>query len=274
MAITTLAQLLASPKQKIKHTKLALSFGGSAIWENGFQISGDPSPGSLTVGNTTNGIVPVASDAGYPNINTYGSGATGYISRLEYNRSGGSSGVGRKTQIFDCLFRAGTYSFGVSQTLSSQPSYSARVPGTTDFKGTEIWLVPVTNWTVASSSTITVTYTNEAGVTGRSTSLTTATGLFVNCCLQFPLQAGDQGVQKIESVTESGASAGTFNIHVHRPLACAQWNSVGATAQDPRPQDFLLTGLMKVDQNAALLPMYWSEGASFPVEVYIEIVNG
>jgi hypothetical protein len=274
MTISTLAQLLAAPKQKIKLTKLGLSFSTGSIWGEFFTGAGDPAPGSLAVGNTANGIVPVASDTGYPNLNTFGGGATGYISRLEYNRSSGSAGTGRKMTLFDCLFRAGTYSFGASQTLSSQPSYSARVPGTTDFKGTEIWLVPASNWTVPTSSTVTVTYTNEAGTAGRTTSLTTTTGLFINCCLQFPLAAGDQGVQKIESVVESGATAGTFNIHVQRPLAAVQWAHIGASMMDPRPQDFLTTGLPIVNHNAALLPFYWSEGGSFPVETYIEIVNG
>lgn len=62
------------------------------------------------------------------------------------------------------------------------------------------------------SQSIAVTYTNQDGVTGRTTGTIAATGVapIVGRMLQLPLQAGDTGVQKIESVTSTVSTAGTF----------------------------------------------------------------
>ncbi len=70
--------------------------------------------------------------------------------------------------------------------------------------------------------TITVSYTNSAGVSGRTATqinnTLAASGL--TRCWMIGLQAGDIGVKSIESVTLSGTAftAGTLNLVVFRPL--------------------------------------------------------
>lgn len=82
-----------------------------------------------------------------------------------------------------------------------------------DYQGTSIWVETVTAFT--GNMSIAVTYTNQSGTTGRTTG-TVATGVAptLGRKIQLPLQSGDTGVQKIESVVGSVATVGTFNVLV------------------------------------------------------------
>jgi hypothetical protein len=80
--------------------------------------------------------------------------------------------------------------------------------------------------------------------------------------IQIPLAAGDTGIQKIESVTASVASAGTFNLLIVRPI----WNgrvNVASDAYDPRtihgPDK---TGMPRVYDTSALFAMFQPESAN------------
>ena len=74
----------------------------------------------------------------------------------------------------------------------------------------------------ATATTINVTYTNEAGTAGRTTGATASlSGFTTPRIVRMPLQAGDKGVQLIQSVTVGGtvATAGAFNVLLVRSLA-------------------------------------------------------
>jgi hypothetical protein len=123
-------------------------------------------------------------------------------------------------QLFDRLFSCGAYAFNAGTVnLTAQPSYAGRVPGA-NYKGLEIWFEAVTAFT--GNLSLAVTYTNQDGTTGRTTG-TVAFGVApgLGRMVRLPLQAGDTGVQKIESVTPSVSTAGTFNVHVMRRLGPA-----------------------------------------------------
>ena len=73
----------------------------------------------------------------------------------------------------------------------------------------------------ATATTVSVGYTNSAGTASRSTGATASlSGYITGRLIQMPLQAGDVGVQKIDSVTIGGtvATAGTVNVILARPL--------------------------------------------------------
>ncbi len=78
----------------------------------------------------------------------------------------------------------------------------------------------------ATGSNLTVTYTNQAGTTGRSTSAHQLTASAIVGRLQpnvmgafSPLAAGDFGVRQIESATCSVAmGAGVLNSYIYRPI--------------------------------------------------------
>ena len=212
MAIITRDGIAAAIKQKILLNKTASITSVANIPFCTFDQAGNPGAGTLSAGNTANGIVPTDATAGYPTINAFSGSNTGYLARLR-----GQNTVASWIDLYDRVFSAGAYSFNANTTLASQPSYSGRVPNS-NYTDCELWFEAVTAFT--GNPTLTVTYTNQAGTAGRSTGAI-AFGLapIKGRCIRLPLQAGDTGIQKIESVVMTVATVGTFNINVMRLLA-------------------------------------------------------
>ena len=210
MAITTFDGYIASQKQDIDIVKTAATTSVAGIWFSVFDNAGNPGAGVLAGTSTTAGVVPTDATAGVPIINA-GTG-TFYLANVTFSNT-----VACRMRLYDLLWKGGAYAFNAAVALSAQPSYSSRVPGGTDYNDTQIWLETVTAFTGLQS--IAVTYTNQAGTAGRTTG-TVATGVAptLKRMLQLPLQAGDTGVQKIESVTSTVATVGTFNVLVLRPV--------------------------------------------------------
>lgn len=205
-------QILAAPSQRVSILKTASRTAVAAIPFSVFDLAGNPGAGTLAGSSTAAGVVPTDATTGCPLINAFSGANVGYINKIEFG-----STVACRLALYDLLFKAGAYTFNAAVTLAAQPSYSSRVIGGTDFTNTEIWLEAVTAFT--GNQTIVVTYTNQAGTTGRSTG-TIATGIapIVGRMLLLPLQAGDTGVQRIDSVTSTVSTVGTFNVLVLRRL--------------------------------------------------------
>jgi hypothetical protein len=256
MAITSYDQLLSAAKQRFNVVKTATRTSIALIHFSVFDLAGDPGAGVLAGGQTSPstaaGIVPTDATPGYPLINAFGGSNSGYLSLIR-----SSSSVISNLWLYDRLFCAGAYSFNSNVTLASQPSYSSRVPGGTDFTNTEIWIEVVTAFT--GNLTVTITYTNQDGTTGRSTgSFAPALAPTVGRCFLIPLQAGDTGVQKIESVVSSVATVGTFNVNVLRPL----WSNRVVTANGLNLDDVLKTDAIQVFADSALYLMVQADSTS------------
>lgn len=91
--------------------------------------------------------------------------------------------------------------------------------------GAGVWImVEIYTQIGTTATTITCTYTNDAGTGGRVTPLTDIGGTArreVNRGLILPLQAGDTGVRSIESytLTATTGTAGAFGFTLMKPLA-------------------------------------------------------
>lgn len=212
MPILSLDNYYASAKQPIIINKTSARVAVATSWFSTTDLAGNPGAGVLAGTSTTAGVVPVAGSVGYPTINTFGGGATGYLSQLEFGNT-----IAARHRLSDILFKAGPYNFNSAITLSGQPSYSSRVPSGTDFGDTQIWFECVTAFT--GNPTININYTSSS-TAGRTTG-TNGLGSAPTVGRRFllPFQAGDGSVSKIESVTATVATAGTFNILVMRPLS-------------------------------------------------------
>lgn len=265
MAITSLDGLIAAPSQQLTYIKTATRTTVAAIPFSIFDLAGNPAAGTLAVGNTTTGIVPTDAVAGYPKINDFVGGNTGYLANVQFGSS-----VASRITLFDCLFSAGAFAFNANVTLSTQPSYASRVLGGTDFTNTAIYIEAVTAFT--GNQSIAITYTNQNGVAGRTTG-TIATGVapIVGRMLQLPLQAGDTGVQKIESIVSSVSTVGTFNVHVMRRL----WQGRVRINNDGDAHDFTKTGMPQIFDTSALRFVVATDSTSSGIpELQLEIVNG
>jgi hypothetical protein len=264
MAITTVDGIVAAPVQTVIFNKTATRTSVAATPFSIFDLAGNPGAGVLAVGNTTTGIVPSDAQVGVPVINAFVGANIGYINKVDFNNT-----VASRLTVYDRLFSAGAFAFNAATTLATQPSYSARLPNT-DYKGLQIWIECVTAFT--GNMSIAVTYTNELGVTARTTgTIATGTAPTLGRMIQLNLQAGDLGVQKIESVTATVATVGTFNVHVLRKL----WNGRVKFANDGDVHEFTKTGLTQVYTDSSLFYVVNADSTSTGLPMIdIDIING
>lgn len=264
MAITTLDGIIAATDQLIPFNKSVSRTSVANIPFSIFDLAGNPAAGVLAGTNTANGVVPNDAQAGVPVINSFVGANIGYLSRVDFSNT-----VASRLFIYDRLFTAGAYAFNASVVLTAQPSYASRLPNT-DYKGLQIWIECVTAFT--GNQSIAITYTNQDGVTGRTTG-TIATGVapIVGRMLQLPLQSGDTGVQKIESVTSTVSTVGTFNVHVLRKL----WSGRVKFANDGDVHEFTKTGLVQVYADTSLFYVVQADSTATGLPtIDIDIING
>lgn len=218
MAITTADGWFAAARQSglIRKTSTATSVALNPT--SLLDVTGTPGAGSLSIGNTTTGVVPTDATAGFPTINAFGGSAKGYLASAQFRNTVLGGAI-----LYDRIWHAGSVSMTslATTTFSSQPSYTGRLPGGTDYSGLEI-ILEINATVSATATTVSVGYTNESGTTGRSTGATNSLSGFAARRLVFmPLQAGDESVQRIDSLTVGGtvATTGSVNVIVARRLA-------------------------------------------------------
>lgn len=106
----------------------------------------------------------------------------------------------------------------------------------------------------ATSTTLTMTYTDQDGNTGQTSTINIGATNFreVTRAQRIPLAAGDSGIRAIEKVklTATTGTAGDFGITIAQPLA---WIPIGAAGVGGW-RDFTtgLPGIPKIDNNACL----------------------
>lgn len=264
MAITTLDGFIAAPKQTLQWTKTGARTTVAQSYFSSFDVAGAPGAGTLAGSSTTAGVVPTDVTAGYPLINAFGGGSTGYLTAAQV-----SSSVACRITLYDRLFLAGAYAFNANTALSAQPSYSSRLPNT-NYSGLELWVEQVTAATL--NQAVTVTYTNEGGTGSRSTgAVGVGAAPIVGRCWQLPFQSGDSGIQKIDNVLGTVASAGTFNVMVLRRLFTVRIPVAGATVL----MNLLDTGMPEVYADSAFYCLVSADSTSLGLpDISFEIANG
>lgn len=263
MTIATLADFLSSLRQNVQFQKVSTAFAGPGVWCSSGLLGGTPAA-IPAIGSAAVGVVPVAGDTGFPTLSSTSGGY--YIDWAEY----AATSTVTRVIVYDRLFHCGLYTTSDSITLGSQPSYSSRVPGGTDYTGLQIWLEKIN--TVASAATVTVTYTDQDGNTGATTG-GVSNGVTNNIFTPCPLASGDSGLQKIESVTSSGGgAASTFNVVVVRPLMTLYMGV------DNRVYGRLLVAGQKIPRiystSALALIIQQDQGQPTTVEMQLEIASG
>lgn len=239
MAIASLDDYIASNRREYTWYKSATRTTVAAIPFTLFDLAGQPGAGTLSPGNTANGLVPTDATDGYPAINAF-SGSAGYLTRVTWDNS-----VTCNISLFDRIFVAGAYAYNADTTLASQPDYSGRVPNL-NYNGLELWVEQVT----ASNGTpsIEINYLDQDGNAGDTGVFSLGSSQIVGRCTRIPLATGDTGIQQITRVRSTVAMAGTFNVMVLRPL----WRGRVAIANGAYKDDMLATGLPQVYTNSAL----------------------
>lgn len=260
MTLSTLDGYIGAAKQRLRWFKTGARTTVAAMPFTLFDIAGSPGAGTLAIGNTANGLVPTDATTGYNPINTFA--ATGYLGRVSWGSS-----VACWLTVYDRLFAAGAYAFNANTTLASQPSYAGRVPGT-DYSGLEIWCEAVTAFTGTPSFQI--NYLDQGGAAGDTGVVSAGAALTVGRMFRMPLAAGDSGVQRIDQVRGTVATAGTFNVMVLREL----WSGRVGIANSGGSHDLLATGAPQLYDTSALYVVLEADStASGLPDITIELVD-
>ena len=262
MTIASLDGYIAAAKQKpvIKKTTSKATTG--LLPFTIFDVGGIPAAGVLSPGNTANGIVPTDAIQGYPPISVIG--ATGYLARVIYTWN-----VIGNLHLYDEVFACGAYAYNADITLASQPSYVARMPASS-YVNTELWYECVT--AISSAQSIQVNYLDQDGNAGDTGVIAFGIAPTQGRMFRLPLAAGDSGISQITRVRSTGATAGTFNIIVMRPL----WMGRISVVNEIKVDDLLKTGMPQVYDTSALYlvaePDSTATGTN--LQVMMEIADG
>jgi hypothetical protein len=280
MAITTLDQYIAAVKQRIRIVKTTSRTVVATIPFSLFDIAGNPGVGVLPGTNTVNGgIVPTDQTAGCPTID-FTSGV-GYLSKVEYGCS-----IACRLSLFDMIVKMGAISYAggtTTPTVDTQPAITQRCP---DYPGSgivfgarnELWIEVATAFVTGNNWQVQVTYKNQAGTAGRTSVISVAqaaAALTLGKMFQLALQAGDTGIQRIESVIVTNGTtamtAGTFNVLILRSIYTS---ARVMTANDGDIHDMLKTGMPIVYNDSALImTMQADSTASGVPELAFEIAS-
>jgi hypothetical protein len=134
---------------------------------------------------------------------------------------------------------------GLNGTLTTAQTTNLPTAALTRYTSGEGVMAGIVIYTIigTTATTVTISYTNSAGTSGRTSTATTFGGGFyreVGLLIPIPLQAGDTGIRSIESVTVAGTTgtAGNFGVCLYKPLAMISLES----ATGVMPLDSVSTG--------------------------------
>lgn len=206
MAITSLDGLLAGIQngERIFYSKANLTTTAGQ-WASFWTAGGLPGAGAAP--GSTSGSAPTAATAGaLPFTNAAGSDLQ-YLAHVSL----GSTQTGCLV-LYDRLVHTSELNGTVT---TAQTVNSAALTRNTSGEGVELWLEQYSN-VGTTTRTATVSYTNQAGTSGRTASTASFVGSsnFTTRMIHVPLQTGDTGIQSVQSVTLSGTTgtAGNFGV--------------------------------------------------------------
>lgn len=200
--------------------------------DNGFPGAWAPGTpginGRVTSGSASgdNGCIPIKNPAVGAN----------YLTELQMSAS-----VNHSHLFFDCLWvNSGIVVTTTTAQAITTPTLPPRdVNGTTNGEGCMIAMLTTTaNTNAAVISNATVSYTNSAGVSGRTATLSAIAGSqipatpVIGTLVWFNLAAGDKGVQSIQSITlGTSLGAGAVSLMIARDIATIGTTIVNVSAQ-------------------------------------------
>jgi len=230
-----------------------ISGRGCSLWEyDGMPAKGAvPTTGSIP-DRTTQGAIPFTPATGGRDKHLIGASITPLTQGVYL--------------LYDRLFHIGSLS-GTStsaQTIQGSPASPALTRNTGGAGNIAFYEI----YTIIgpTSTTLTMTYTNQGGTGSRTSTINIgATGFREGTRMQrIPLASGDSGIQSIQTIQLSGTTGtvGNFGITIAQPLA---WIPVGAGGtMGWRDYTTGLPGIPVIDPNACLSLMYIAGSATAP----------
>lgn len=214
-------------------------------------------PGAGSFDTTLNGVALTSPQNGEIPFTNPVSGNT-YLNKIIATQSGNAGLI----FLADRLWHNGGYTItSTSAQNSTTPTWPARdANGSTNGEGVFL-AVEVSAATGAGTPTITISYTNSAGTSGRTaTNLdTTVASSIAGTFYRIGLQAGDLGVRSVQSLTLSATwTSGTINLVAYRLIGIVDNLAAGAGGS----ADTLSGGLTRIYNNSVLFPFFISAAST------------
>lgn len=240
MAITTLDGLIAALISPLQFFKVGTTMKAAGLNYSYWLAAGNPGAGVASAAGLA-GEALTSPVAGQLKLPAAVGGKDLYVARMEALHT---SSIGALS-ICDRLWQ--NSGFGVT-TLTAQTINSVALPardinGSTNGEGVMAGMEVITTLG-AGTPTLTVTYTNSAGTSGRTGTIgpittTSQVGMFY----PMALQAGDIGVRSIQSITTSATmTSGSVNFVMYRELVSLPMPSANLGVD----RDAVALGLPKV----------------------------
>lgn len=175
----------------------------------------------------------------------------------------------------------------VDESLDAEEQFminTATLPRYEDGEGVQIMAVVVAGHAVGLTQSFVISYTNQDGVSGRTTVPVFLNNQFVNGTIIttsnnivgtagpfIPLQSGDTGVRSIESLTMTGSDVGLMTLVLVKPIA--QMSIIGINA--PVEVDYLkdFSHLPVIKDNAYINMICCPVGAMNATAFHGEIIT-
>lgn len=203
---------------------------------------------------------------GWP-IWTAGGALTSYLSRFTF-----STQLAEMLALYDLMWGCSGFNTTVltAQSVVGFSGLPPRAPA--NGVGLELWCIC---YVVdgATASQMTVSYTNQSGVSGRTTQAIFINSMVAHKLLLVPLQAGDTGIQSVQSVTftASTGTAGNLGLFIMNRLSTVSLTVANTNAV----ADFAGTGLPIINDNAVLFfNLLCSAGTTGVIIGQVDIAQG
>ena len=268
MAITTLDGALAGmrPPAVLSKTGPTMAAAGGQRMYTPWYAAGLPGASTATsVGVNGEAVTPALGSVGSQLIRTNPGTGNAYVGRF--------SAVTSITGVVYLLDRIWQNS-GLSATLTTLQSITPAAIGARDMNGATagVGIMAGIEWSAAGGAgtpTVTLTYTNQAGTTGRTGTLTGVASPPVGTIEFFNLAAGDTGVRAITGYQASATrTSGTFHLILFRIIAQLE---IG-TANIGNSLDGLSMGFPRIYNDSVLQLAFQSTGTTATnfVATYVE----
>lgn len=269
----TLDKVLGAYKQVIPFVKTNSVTTVAGLPSLLIDRAGFPAAGALNPSQTTNGVVPDDTTAGFPRIEAPTGSNKLYISRVNIAAS-----VAMSVEFFDLLFRAGQTTIPTSSTttvaLTSRPSFTSRVPFmedgvTRDWQSVQLWLYSAVAWSNHAHS-CSIDYLDQGGAAGNTGNISTQ-NYAVNRMIRMPLAAGDTGVQELTGYNVNGVTSATGAVVACAMRSLGKFRTQGGLSSVYGPD---YTGLPQVFGDSAILAVCFADSTSSGVpNLDIEIAH-
>lgn len=247
MAITTLDGAIAGMRPPLRFAKAVTATLVAGRPASLWALGGAPGAGSFDT--TLNGVVLSSSSALVAGQIPHYNPASGNAHLARLSAAATQPGT---LSLFDRLWHNGGFTItSTSAQAITSPAWPSRCPtsGTDDTpsaNGFGVMLaVEVSAATGAGTPTITVSYTNQDGTSGRTSTniIATVASSAIGVTYFLGLQAGDTGVRSVQSLTLSATwTSGTINLVAYRPIADLEL----AGAFVPNAIDVLTSGMPRL----------------------------